>query len=350
MARSIVPVAVMLGLLLAGFGTAAAQEATPGASPAAGCPTTSEAENEAIARRWHEDAINGGDLGVLDEILAEDVVHDAATFEEDRGREASRRVLGALVGGFPDVRHTVDDVLTEGDLVALRWTATGTHEGEFQGIEPTGRQATWTGINVYRMECGRIAAVWSEADGLGRLQQLGVLSLAEDLPAGTPGPASPVGATPAAGCPTAGEAEHEALARRWWDEAWSGGNLDALDEVLAADHVHHWAVGPDTTGPAPVKGRLATWRAAFPDLRVTVEDAIAEGDRVVARWVATGTHEGAFQGQAPTGRSVEWRGINIFRIECGRIAEAWSEMDTLGLRAQLGLPAGAGTPLATPSA
>ena len=168
MARSIVPVAVVLGLVLAGFGTAVAEEATQGPSPAAGCPTTSEEENEAIARRWHEEAINGHDLGVLDEIVAEDVVHDAATFQEDRGPEWSRRVLGALFGGFPDVRHTVDEVLTEGDLVALRWTATGTHEGEFQGLEPTGGQATWTGIIVYRMECGRIAAVRSEADGLGR--------------------------------------------------------------------------------------------------------------------------------------------------------------------------------------
>ena len=120
--------------------------------------------------------------------------------------------------------------------------------------------------------------------------------------------------------------------------------------MLADDHVHHWAVGPDTAGTPPVKARLATWRAAFPDLRVTVEQVVRDGDLVAARWLARGTQEGSFQGQAPTGRTVEWRGINIFRVECGRIAEAWSEMDTLRLREQLGLPMETGTPEATPAA
>ena len=348
MSRSVVLVVVLLTVALAGTDVGA-QEGTPGASPRAGCPTTGEGENEAIARRWHEEAINGRDPGVLDEIVAEDAVHDGATFGEERGREASRRVLGALLGAFPDVRHTVEEAVAEGDLVALRWTATGTHEGEFQGIAPTGREATWTGINVFRIECGRIAEVWSETDGLGRLQQLGVVSLAEDLPAGTPGAEVPVGGTPAAGCPATGEAEHEALVRRWWDEAWSDGDLEALDDVLAADHLHHWAVGPDTRGIAPIEARLAAWRAAFPDLRVTVEQVVREGDLVAARWVARGTQEGSFQGQAATGRTVEWRGINLFLIECGRIAEAWSEMDTLGLREQLGMRPDGETPVATPA-
>lgn len=151
-------------------------------------------------------------------------------------------------------------------------------------------------------------------------------------------------ASPSAGCPPPNEAENEALARRWWDEIWSGGNVDALDDVLADGHAHHWAVGPDTAGTGPVWERLAGWRAAFPDLRVEVRELVADGELVAARWVATGTQQGPYQGQPPTGQTASWGGINVFRVSCGRIVEVWSEMDTLGLRSQLGLPAGAATP------
>jgi predicted ester cyclase len=151
---------------------ALAEGATLAASPTAACPATTEDENEAIARRWHEDAINNHDLAVLDEFLAPDIALDSATFSDNPGPKV---VLGALLTGFPDVHHTVEAVIARGDFVAIRYTATGTQLGEFQGIAPTGSAATWTGINIFRIACGRIAEVWSEVDGIGRLQQLGVL-------------------------------------------------------------------------------------------------------------------------------------------------------------------------------
>jgi predicted ester cyclase len=148
---------------------AQAQDATPVASPAAGCLATSEEVNAAIARRWHEEIINTHDLTALDKILASDASQDSATFADNPG---PREVLGALFTGFPDVQHAVDAVVTDGDLVVVRYTATGTHEGEFQGYAPTGNTATWTGMNMYRIECGRIAETWSEVDGLGRIEQM----------------------------------------------------------------------------------------------------------------------------------------------------------------------------------
>lgn len=141
------------------------------ATPAGACPATSEADNEAIALRWHEDAINGHDLAVIDDIVSDDVVHHAGTFPDGVGPEAVKAVLGALLDGFPDVQHTVEQVIAKDDTVVTRWTATGTHEGEFQGYAPSGRPVTWTGINIFRIECGRIAEEWSELDGIGRLAQ-----------------------------------------------------------------------------------------------------------------------------------------------------------------------------------
>jgi len=175
---------LVLGAMGAMGPSTSAQDASPAARPSAGCPTTTEEENAAIARRWHEEAINRHDLTVLDEILAPDAAHDSATFSANPG---PRAVLGALLTGFPDVQHTVEAVITEGDLVVIRYTATGTHTGEFQGYAPTGKRVTWTGINIYRLECGRIAEIWSEVDGLGRIEQL----------AGTE-----TGATPTTGTPT----------------------------------------------------------------------------------------------------------------------------------------------------
>jgi steroid delta-isomerase-like uncharacterized protein len=146
-----------------------AQEATPDAA----CPVTTAAENEATALRWHEEAINEGDLAVIDEIVSPDIIHHAGTFPDGVGPEAVKTVLGSLAA-FPDVRHTIEQVIATDEFVVTIWQAEGTQEGEFQGYAPTGKRVTWTGINVFRFECGLIAEEWSEVDGLGRLRQLGM--------------------------------------------------------------------------------------------------------------------------------------------------------------------------------
>lgn len=168
MPRSLLAVLIAV-VCLSSLSLAHAQDATPAASPTSSCPATTEEENAAIARRWHEEVINAHDLAALDAILAPDVAQDSATFAENPG---PREVLGALFAGFPDVHHTIEAVAADGDLVVVRYTATGTHEGEFQGYAPTGNTVTWTGMNMYRIECGRIAETWSEVDALGRIAQM----------------------------------------------------------------------------------------------------------------------------------------------------------------------------------
>ncbi len=370
--RRSLPVALVAAVLLAllsrpsgdRFGAASAQEpATPAlaASPAAAdCPTTSEAENEAVARRWFEDILNGPNLGALDDLLAPDVAYAGVTFPDTAAdHAAARRILDALLTGFPDIRYTVDAAVAEGNLVALRWTATGTHGGEFLGYAPTNRRATWSGINIFQLACGRIAAVWPQADGVGRFEQLGLQPIGGGISAVTVGAeigldatpdaeGTPAGATPLAEeCAETGPVENEILARRWWGEAWNRGNVAVFDEILAEDHLHHWAVGPDTTGTDAIADRILGWRQTFPDLRIRVEEVVAADVLVAARWTATGTLQAPFMGVAPDGQRVEWTGINIFRVECGRIADVWSQRDTLGLYAQRGAAA---APAATPAA
>ena len=129
--------------------------------------------------------------------------------------------------------------------------------------------------------------------------------------------------------------EHKAIQRRVY-ELFSGGNLEALEEVIAPDAVDHNAQPGLAAGLAGVRQTLGMFRAAFPDLRFTAEDLLAEGDRVATRVTATGTHRGEFQGLPPTGKQVTISGIEIVRIANGKVVERWGQFDFLGLLQQLG--------------
>jgi len=132
-------------------------------------------------------------------------------------------------------------------------------------------------------------------------------------------------------------AENKALARRLVEEAFNAGRLDVTDELVASDFVGHDPSLPEEVrGPAGVKEVIAGYRAAFPDIHVTIEDQIADGDRVVTRWRATGTHKGELMGMPATGKQATVTGITIDLIADGRIAESWDNWDTLGLMQQLG--------------
>ena len=117
------------------------------------------------------------------------------------------------------------------------------------------------------------------------------------------------------------------------------------DDVFAPDYLRH-DLRPTTAAPGPEgqKEIASAFRAAFPDVRFDVEIVIAEGDYVAARWTASGTHRGAWGDVEPTGRSVTFSGVNIFRLENGRVAELWNHRDDLGLQQQLGVAVFAGAP------
>ncbi len=134
--------------------------------------------------------------------------------------------------------------------------------------------------------------------------------------------------------------ENKAIARRMYEafgQAVSTGNWAALDAVLAADAIDHNPVPGQGPGLEGVKQVFAVFAAGFPDLHFTVEDMIAEGDKVVSRLTMHGTHRGDFQGIAPTGKSITQTGIDILRLAGGKVIERWGEFDNLGLMQQLGV-------------
>jgi predicted ester cyclase len=131
---------------------------------------------------------------------------------------------------------------------------------------------------------------------------------------------------------------NKALVRRFYEEVWDRGNVAVADDVFAPDYVRNDLRPTEAEpGPAGQKQIAGAFRDAFPDLRFRVEIVVAEGDYVAARWTASGTHTGVWGDVEPTGRSVTFSGVNIFRFDDeGRVAEIWNHRDDLGLREQLG--------------
>ena len=183
--------------------------------------------------------------------------------------------------------------------------------------------------------------------GLAKLTA-GALVGAASLPSVATSSARAQDATPAgdATCPTTSAEENIAIAERYWAEVWTAGGEAAVPDLLAEDEVHHWGVSGDTTGHDDFTERLTLFLEAFPDFAIRVDQAFADGDMVVTRWTATGTHEGTWMGIEPTGTAVEYTGMQMFRIECGKIAESWGEANHLNLLQQLGGPP---CPSATPT-
>jgi steroid delta-isomerase-like uncharacterized protein len=138
---------------------------------------------------------------------------------------------------------------------------------------------------------------------------------------------------------------NKALIRRFYEEVWARGNLDVADDVFAGDYTRHdLRTGEAKPGPEGQKEIAAAFRDAFPDLTWQIDFLLADGDFVVGRWTASGTHLGSWAGVEATGRPMRFSGINVFRFSDGKVVEIWNHRDDLGLMEQLGAPVYAGAP------
>jgi len=138
--------------------------------------------------------------------------------------------------------------------------------------------------------------------------------------------------------------QNKATVRRFYEEVWNKGNVDFAFEVFAEDYTRHDLRPTEAlTGPEGQRKIAADFRSAFPDLEWKVDLIFAEGDLVAGRWTARGTNTGAWDGVKPTGKTVQFSGVNIFRFANGKVIEIWNHRDDLGLREQLGAPIYAGS-------
>ena len=128
---------------------------------------------------------------------------------------------------------------------------------------------------------------------------------------------------------------NRALVQRFIQDFWAGGDLTRVEEFLALGYIEHNLLPGQEPGLEGYKRRYLTLRAALPDVSITIDDMLAEGDRVVARVAIEGTHLGPFLGHPPSGRMVRMTAINVYRVANGRIVERWGVQDLYGLLRQI---------------
>ncbi|MGA8196798.1 MAG: ester cyclase [Acetobacteraceae bacterium] len=132
----------------------------------------------------------------------------------------------------------------------------------------------------------------------------------------------------------------ETVLHRWFEEAWNQGSEAAIDELMNDDAIVHGIAGPDgkeITGAAGFKPFFHQFRTAFPDMRITIEDTLVDGDKIAVRCTVKARHTGPGVMGAPTGKSASFSGMCIARIKDGRIVEGWNNFDFLSLYQQLGM-------------
>jgi steroid delta-isomerase-like uncharacterized protein len=129
--------------------------------------------------------------------------------------------------------------------------------------------------------------------------------------------------------------DNKTVVHQFLEELFNKRNLAIVDALCATNIVNH-GLGPEASGIEGTRRSAAMYLAAFPDLHFTFEDFIAEGDKVMVRWTASGTQKGELMGIPPSGKQQATTGIDILRFEGGKIVEHWQEADRLGLLQQLG--------------
>jgi steroid delta-isomerase-like uncharacterized protein len=131
-------------------------------------------KNKAHVRRFYEEVWGKGNVDVAEEVFAQDYVrHDLRPNTAPPGPEGQKQIAAAFRAAFPDLRFDVEIVLGDGEYVAARWTAAGTHTGPWGDVEPTGQFVRFSGVNIFRFEQGVVAEIWNHRDDLGLREQLG---------------------------------------------------------------------------------------------------------------------------------------------------------------------------------
>jgi steroid delta-isomerase-like uncharacterized protein len=286
---------------------------------------------KAITQRMYDEA-NVGNVDIFAELLAPDFLSiGGAGFKDRQGPEGFATLYRTFLEALPDLTFRVEDLIAENDLVLARGTLGGTHKGNFMGMAPpTGKYVSWTGSAFFRFNDDGLAdRRWQDYDGVGLMQQLGVVP-------GPYVPRPPAPQPPTNPGPATSPAQAREILARFIEEVWNEGKPEFVDELF-----HPEATSPSAPdlppGPTGVKQILTMIRTGFPDFHMRIERLVAEDDKIGAQFVQGGTHEGDFMGIPPTGRTVEWTETGILRFEGGKVVESWYESDFLSLMQQLGV-------------
>lgn len=291
--------------------------------------TRTTEQKRTVMQRISREVFGAGNMDTVDELIAADFVDHDPLPGMSPDREGFKVAVQLFRSAFPDFEVELLHTVVEGDKVVDHIRSGGTHGGEFLGIPPTGRRVDTSAIVISYLDSeGRIVERWQRFGAMQLVQQLGAIPGWEEPPPVPPMPAVEDG-------PETSADENKAIMLRQL-AIWNDGDYDVADEIF-----HPEAIAPDAPqlpqGPQGCKEVARTFREAFPDFHMTVEDVVAERDLVVCRFRQTGTHRGELFGIAPTGRSVDFGEIALCRIAGGQIVASWFQTDMLALMSQLGV-------------
>ncbi len=263
-------------------------------------------QNKAALKRLYDEVWNKGNLSVIPELVSPNY-----HYGDYKGLDGYRQLVAMQRAAFPDVRFTVDHGGCEGDWLAYQVSTKGTLKAKLGNIEPTGRTADWKRAFFSQFQGGKIVTAATVSDSLGFYQQIGV---------------KPPGFEESA-------EQNKALIRKMYD-LWNRKQTDAALDLMAPSYVGHFT-DAELTWEQEAKLDVA-YIAAFPDASATIEDLVAEGDKVAIRVTWRGTHQKEYMGIAPTGKQAEMTNAGVFRIAGGKVVELWATMDNLRFLRQLG--------------
>jgi predicted ester cyclase len=296
-------------------------------------------EAKEVIRRWNNEGWSGGKYELAHEIISPNMtVHGAGGQAVGMGPDGLIDLIKTWRTAFPDGRMAIDDIIVEGDIVAIRNTWHGTHEAEFYGVPPSGAAVAVTSVGIDRVVDGLVTEGWGELDMVGMMQQMGALPLVGPG-AVAAGRSSDWGDTRSKADGAGGDpqANKEILFRLV--EALGSGDDEGARALVADsfdDHSPSW--GTDTLDS--VLASYGALRGAMPDLRFEIDrdNSVAEGDQVAAHSIVRGTHTGdALFGAEPSGNEIVWTHTDFVRIADGKVVERWSASDTLTLYQQAGV-------------
>lgn len=292
-------------------------------------------ENKEIVRRMFDVIFHDRCPDRGDEFFTPDYLDHAALPGQPPGLDGAKHKWAMYLSGIPDLRTPIDDMVAEGDRVAVRFRVLGTHSNELLGIAATGKPLQASGTSILRLVDGRIAENWEEDDRLGLLQQLGAIPRMGPAEAQVVEPPTSERATTERTSSVSTD-ENKAVVRRFHDEVFNEGRLSRADELFTRSYVDHGTLPGQPPGLAGATQKWSAYLQAIGDLHLATEDLVAEDDRVAARWSFEGIHRGELLVIPPTGLSFHLGGISIYRLADGKIAEYWEQLDKLGFLLQVG--------------
>ena len=305
-----------------------------------------ETKNKELFLRWFDEVWNKGRVSAIETVVDTNFpAHTAAGGQPvAQGPAGVLGLVQAWRTAFPDGQMIVDEVIAEGEFVGSRRTMHGTHLGNFYTVPPSGKRVEMISFGINRFVDGKLVERWGEVDMVGLLQQIGGLSL---LPVPSSSAQASSGSLGTAAMPaqapssSSTSADNKAILRRY-NQAISEGDWKTVSEVVDIEHYvqHNFDFNTGVTTFEESVQRFAAVASALPDLRYSTHLVIAERDFVLARRLFTATHVGGeLFGVAPTGKKIEWTGMDMYRIQDGKIVECWLCGDILRVLQQLGLVA-----------